>query len=315
MKLIVILFVLLTQTLLAQYNFQNLSLDTEASSAVYQFENLRLYPIRANQVFVAAHREVGQYLTLKEALENKKIVITETATGRGEGGTVNTLLLENVSTEPIMILTGEVVEGGKQDRMMAKDVVIHPRSGKVKVDVYCVEHGRWQARKEGMSFNSYSTVSSNEVRKAGAVNKDQREVWNKVAETNAKNRVESSTGTLTALDESGTFKNLLVNYKNHFQAAFDHQDDIVGIVAVSGEKVLGCDMFASHDLFIKQYPNLVNAYAAEAITSGSKVTITRNLVEQYLHVLLNDESKQELELEKRGTVLKDKGKKVHLSAF
>ena len=314
-NLIVILLFLLVQSGFAQYNLKNLSLETESGTKVHEFENLRLYPIRANQAFVSNHREVGKYITLKEALDRKKVVITETGNGRSGGGTVNTLLVENISSEPVMILSGEVVQGGKQDRMIAKDVVIHPRSGKVKVDVYCVEHGRWQAKKDGMSFNEYSNVSSNEVRKAGVVNKNQSEVWDKVAETTSKNRAETATGTLTALDGSGSFKNSVAKYKSHFQAALDSEKDVVGMVVVSGDKVLGCDMFASHELFIQHFTNLINAYAAEAITSGSKATLSRSKVDLYLRTLLEDENKQAQELEKRGTMLKDKDMKLHLSAF
>jgi len=299
---------------LAQYNARNLALEPVTSTKKYLYGNLQVYPIRANQTFVTEHRQVGQYMTLKEALEKKKVVITEKGSGRSDGE-VNSLMIENISSEPVMILSGEVVQGGKQDRMIAQDVVINPKSGKKEIAVYCVEHGRWDAKKDGMAFKEYSQVSSNEVRKAGAVNKNQGDVWNKVAETNTKNNTNTSTGTLTALNNSSTFKTSIDQYKNYFQSKLVNEPDVIGLVAVSGDKVIGCDMFASHALFANHYPNLINSYSAEAITSGAKVSVSYDKVNQYVKTLLADEEKQEKELYKRGTMLKDQGKKVHISAF
>jgi hypothetical protein len=199
--------------------------------------------------------------------------------------------------------------------MIAKDVVINPKSGKKEIAVYCVEHGRWDAKQDGNAFKEYSQVSSNEVRKAGAVNKSQSVVWDKVAETNTKNNTNTSTGTLTALNNSTSFKTSLQQYKSYFEPRLINEPDVIGLVAVSGNKIIGCDMFASHALFTSHYPNLINSYSAEAITSGAKVTVSYSQVDQYLKTLLSDESKQEKELDKRGTLLKDGGKKVHISAF
>src|SRR6185295_12245187 len=143
---------------------------------------------------------VGKYETLKNALDKKKVVVTES-----KDEEVNNLFIENVSKDTVMILAGEVVQGGKQDRMVGQDVILYPKSGKKDLSVFCVEHGRWQPKESGKEFNKYYSISSNEVRKAATVKKDQQEVWNKVAETTTKNKANTSTGTLTALKESGDY--------------------------------------------------------------------------------------------------------------
>lgn len=298
----------------AQYNEKNLSLEATSTVTRYQYQNLRLYPIRANAVFASHHKGVGRYTTLQHALEKKKVAITEVGSGR-EDGTVNTLFIENVSRDTIMVLAGEVVKGGKQDRVIAQDFLLYPGSGKKDVSVFCVEHGRWQSGTDGKSFNQYLSVSPKEVRKAAVVKKDQREVWDKVSEVTQKNSAESSTGTLAALKLSAPYKTDIKKYTDHFKGLLINESNVIGVVAVSGNTVLGCDMFATHELFRSHYVNLVNSYAAEAISSGKPVTISHDEVKQYLQKLLADESKQEGEIKRNGIMLKDGKQKLHISTF
>lgn len=300
-----------TSALLAQYNTQNLKLESSASVNQFVFESLQLYPIRANQTFISEHKNLGNYVTLKVALEKKKVAITEFS-----GGSVNTLYIENISSDTVMILSGEVVQGGKQDRVIAQDFILPPRSGKKDVSVFCVEHGRWQTKKGGdMSFQDYFSVSSSEVRKAATVNKNQQEVWKKVTETTEKNNASTLTGTLTALQNAGTFKQDLERYSKYFGKLFTNQFDVIGVIVVAGDKILGCDMFATHELFQKHYPNLLNSYATEAITSGKKASVPYTEVNDYLLSIIKDEAKQENEVKQKGTLMKNGEKKIHISTF
>src|SRR6187401_3569125 len=130
MKTILILSLILCATIItkAQYNKVNLKLDPVAAQRNYRFQNLQFYPIRANANFVAQHKNLGKFVTLKEALEKKKVALTES-----NGGEVNRLFIENISRDTIIILSGEVVQGGKQDRMIAQDFILYPKSGKKDV--------------------------------------------------------------------------------------------------------------------------------------------------------------------------------------
>jgi hypothetical protein len=183
------------------------------------------------------------------------------------------------------------------------------------VNVFCVEHGRWQSDKGDMTFKNYYTISSNEVRKAGTVNKNQQEVWNKVSEATEKNKAGSRTGALTELRNSEDYNKELKLYSDYFSKILLQEPDVIGVVAVSGDKILGCDMFASHSLLAQHYPNLINSYASEAITSGKAVTVPYEKVKQYLDSIIADEGRQEQEVEKKGTMLKDRDKKLHISTF
>jgi hypothetical protein len=183
--------------------------------------------------------------------------------------------------------------------------------------VFCVEHGRWQAGRSGNSFDQYYTISSNKVRKAGAVNKDQSEVWNEVADKTTKNKGETKTGTLAGLKESGDFSRELQKYVAHFEKRLVNEGDVIGIVAVSGEEILGCDMFASHDLFKQHYRNLIHSYSTEAISSGKPGKIEYKKVNEYLDTILDvkNEKEQDQRIKEKGTMLKERNKKLHISTF
>jgi hypothetical protein len=80
------------------------------------------------------------YLTLQEAMEKKIVVVHET-------GNVYELSIENVSPErAVYIQSGDIVKGGRQDRTIAMDFIAPPRSGKMPIDAFCVESGRWHGR-------------------------------------------------------------------------------------------------------------------------------------------------------------------------
>ena len=104
--LLSLLVVLSSNLVFGQFNSTNLKAEY-GSENVYTYGNLRLYPVRANDVFLALHDNIGDYTILAEAVEKKKIVVTEVS----NSGTVNTLFAENLSSDSIYVMAGEIVKG------------------------------------------------------------------------------------------------------------------------------------------------------------------------------------------------------------
>ena len=77
--------------------------------------------------------------TLEEALKKGTIVVHET-------GNVRELKIENKGTEPVFIQFGDLVKGGRQDRVLTTSLLIPPSSGEIAIGAYCVEQGRWAKR-------------------------------------------------------------------------------------------------------------------------------------------------------------------------
>lgn len=90
-------------------------------------------------------------LTLNEALAKKLFLVYET-------GNVNELAFENIGDEAVFLQSGDIVKGGKQDRVLTVSVLVPPKSGRMPIAAYCVEQSRWAAR----GAESVATFSSSE---------------------------------------------------------------------------------------------------------------------------------------------------------
>ena len=78
-------------------------------------------------------------LTLQEALANGSVQVRET-------GSVNQLEVENTGDAEVFIQSGDIVKGGRQDRVLTVSLIIPPHSGALPIASFCVEQGRWTAR-------------------------------------------------------------------------------------------------------------------------------------------------------------------------
>lgn len=322
MKLHLITLLLLASAIAqAQYTYDNLDLKTELTpqeQSRLTYEKLRLYPIYAKESFIAYHKYVGKYTPLKTALEKNLVKITETSTDNRNGSpTVNTLYIENASKDTIYLMSGEVITGGKQDRVVAQDVVLPPKSGRVSLSVFCVEHGRWtyNSPSNSESFNGTIGTVSNSVRKAADREQNQSEVWSEVAKANTKNGTETQTGTYKAMDNNKEYTEKRDKYVSYFKTQLGNEQNLIGLVAASGDKVIGCDMFATTTLFSEQLDNLLQAYVTEAILNGDKVTVSNATMKAYADKLLSSEQQQKQTLEKDGKSFKKEDKTLHISVY
>ena len=331
MKKILLAIVLFPFLSAAQYTYKNLEvnfLEKPNESPAYTYGNLRIYPVRAKESFKREFAGIGKYMTLKEAIGKNKIKITES----GNSGTVNNLVIENTSKDTIIIITGDVVKGGKQDRIVSQDIVLSPSGGKKNLPVYCVESGRWSSNgnnaagisarnntaadnKAPAEFNGYHNKGSVSLRKVVEKEKDQSKVWSKVDELTTANKTVTSTKTYTAMTQSADFTKKMDQYISFFKNKFEKDSSVVGVVVVTGDKVIGCDMFATHDLFLKQFESLLHSYATEAIVTGKPVNIAAKSVRSYTDKLLANETVQQETLKEKGNAFSEKGKKLRVSAF
>jgi len=118
------------------------------------------------------------FLTLDEGLRSGEVVVTEAGQVQGlirrqgvpqshhDGAEVNRLVLVNNSKRPLLLLAGEIVTGGKQDRVIGKDRIVPPESDPVDLNVFCVEPGRRRARTMGRDQRTFRSVGG-DVRSRG----------------------------------------------------------------------------------------------------------------------------------------------------
>src|ERR1044071_4214239 len=197
--------------------------------APVSYKNLTIFPVRGADLPGS-----DAYITLDEGTKAGTVTITErgsqSARGRivhpnapnsaavqqqnvgyDSGASANELALVNRSGKKLVLLAGEVIVGGRQDRIVQEDRVIPPVSVPISLSVFCVEHGRGPPRATSYNggggsggaaaaappapekFDSLGAVAHPKLRAAAQDKKVQSEVWNEVSANNARLGTSNST--------------------------------------------------------------------------------------------------------------------------
>lgn len=201
-------------------------------------------------------------VTLDEAFAQKLVAIKEK-----EDESVNQLTLTNKSKHPMFLLAGEVIIGGKQDRIIGQNTIIAANQTHV-VPVFCVEHGRWTEGDTGRVFASSGALAHGRLR-AQASFHGQSEVWAEVSKKNASLEIKNGTDTYRNIATKQT-SGALAYAEKQIDAAIakvspaDRARMIGFVVALNGE-IATIDMFNSPRLYRKLETKLVRSYLTEAI--------------------------------------------------
>jgi hypothetical protein len=210
----------------------------------------------------------NDYLTLQEALEQKKVIVHET-------GDVNQLSIENRSDQAVFVQAGDVVKGGQQDRTFPYDFIAPARSGRLPIDSFCVEQGRWSRRGEESAEcfdSSGSMLSSKGLKLAASEQKSQAEVWEGVARIQAKlaanlkqQALESASPSSYQLAvEHPDLQKALAPYVETLLPAPRGKTDVIGVVMAVNGHVVSAEVYGSSRLFEKLWPKLLRSAAIEA---------------------------------------------------
>jgi hypothetical protein len=285
--------------------------------------NLSVFPVVAARSY-----PTGEFLTLDEGLRSGEVIVTEAGSVQGlirrrhpntgvrhDGAEVNRLVLVNNSKRPLLLLAGEVVSGGKQDRVIGKDRIVPAESDPVDLSVFCVEPGRWVASSEhfGASAAMYGGVANDaklpapmaimvqpSVRAKAMGDKSQQEVWNAVNKQKeqvvaltapapaAQDEVARSSSYARVMENSevrkqvdAVAKPIEQNYRSLIRELRDR--NAVGVVVAVNGRVIWADIFASTDLLAKYWPKLVRSYASEAVVTRAKdVDVSVQKAQQFL---------------------------------
>lgn len=232
-------------------------------SGPYVHENLAVYLLHG------APAERARKLTpLGRALVEKKAIVRET-------GSVNQLTVENLSDEEVFVQAGEIVKGGKQDRVLGSDLVLPPKSGPVPVAVHCVEHGRWTKRGAEASdhFASSQSAASDKALKLANLKGSQGEVWSSVDKVQRK--LQGNLGTDVRARESASSLQLTLEHERvrksvegYVKALADivaAHPDAVGYAFAIGGEMNSAEAYGSRALFVELWPKLLHASAVEAV--------------------------------------------------
>ncbi len=282
------------------------------------YENISVFPVVASY-----GQDTSAFLTLEAGLASGEVVVRERGSEemvRGRdgrrvyipqpttGASVNQLVLVNRSKRPLLLLAGELVSGGKQDRIIGKDRIVPAGAPPLPLDVFCVEHGRWTGSSQ---FAAALTIVHPSVRERAAVDQAQTEVWDAVrngttaarpaaappakisaytlqdaiaghARTEAYEKIYQSSAVGVSIDD------FVAEVQRRFASATSglKGERVVGVVVAYGGEVAWSDIFASSDLFDHYWHKLLRSYAVEALARPTIRTVaSRDNASEFLRRL------------------------------
>ena len=234
-------------------------------SGPYTHENLTIFLIHSPD-----QPGVKSFVPLQEALERKAAMVHETSQ-------VNELSIENVSQpEEVLVQAGDIVKGGDQDRVLAVDLIVPARSGKMPIAAFCVEAGRWQQRGQEQSAqfsSSNDMVATRPLKMAAKQAKSQSGVWDEVSEAQVKLsqsvdadvRSSVSHSSLQLALENEKVRESTAVYVSKLSSIVEGKNDVIGYVFAINDKINSADLYYSNGLFMRFWPKLLKTTAIEAV--------------------------------------------------
>jgi hypothetical protein len=214
-----------------------------------------------------------------------------------ESAEVPTLLVTNTTDQPILLLEGEVLEGGQQTRTLNVSVLV-PAGTSLEVPVTCVEAGRWRGTRE-FSRTRYNVsrqvrrakhagVYDNVRRSSAYKMSDQRAVWGQVDLSLDMHAALSSTSSFEAAQAAAFEDN------EDRQRATDElieagpADDQTGVVVAVGGKVVSAEVFGSPELLKARWEQIVRSLMFESGLTDAADSTTAD-AEAFLRLLAEAE--------------------------
>ena len=288
------------------------------------YENISVFPVVSSN-----SQDTSPFLTLEEGLSTGEVLVREQGSeglvrgrdGRpiyvpqSTGASVNQLVLINRSRRPLLLLAGELVSGGKQDRVIGKDRIIPAGAPPLPLSVFCVEHGRWTGVSQ---FAAAKTIVHPSVRERAAVDQKQVEVWDAVRSgTTARAPAAAPAPRMSmqdiqgAIDTNGrteayekiyqsravgvSIDDFVEEVRARFARATSGLKDerVVGVVVAYGGEVAWSDIFASGDLFDHYWNKLLRSYAVEALARPTyRAVASRDNANSFLRRLNGRETEE-----------------------
>jgi hypothetical protein len=227
---------------------------------------LSLFPvyIRQDERTIATGPSVGVHITERPDAE------------------VPTLQVHNPTPNPVLLVEGETVTGGRQSRVLNVSVLV-PAGATIDIPVSCVEQGRWGG---GSEFGRGRMLASRRVRRttvegvrtnierSGRKASEQGAVWHSVREELGRLGIRNETGSFIGAEDVFRNNNRIAAVTEEL-VAMGPLPGQCGVVVAHGRRVVSADVFANADAFACQWESIIRGAVLDApgaVTSKASAT-------------------------------------------
>ncbi len=279
--------------------------------SVWTYKNLQLIPIRFKSPggSPVVQDGTGRLISLPEAIEKGKVKIREVQDKRG--ASVNTLEIINNSKDNILLNSGELLSGGKQDRMIGETTVIPPGKGINYVDVFCVEKGRWDDKAKTFKHKGTADIS---LKKVMDINGRQSEIWKEIQRQYAGKQKSSEAWPYLELYAGKSIADS--SYLRFFNNKYKQSDSLfAGFIAITKNRIISCELFANTEITNMSYPSILAGFINEAVVRGNIPAMEQRQIIQFMDQLLSDEKTQRLFVASHGKMHRIKNRVFHIVVY
>lgn len=306
-----LILVSFSDQLKAQLTYNELSVQYDSP---WTYRKLQLIPVRFKGPGVGSNNVNnkmfdGKIISFSEAIRRHQVVVKETSANGGPD--VATLVVKNHSKENILLLSGEMMQGGKQDRAFGKTTIIPAGRHKNYVSVFCVEKGRWDDKPK--SFK-YAGTADARVRKQIDVTQRQNKIWKQIDnELISKKKKNKTSAYLQAYNDS---TQLDTSYLRFFINKMKESDSsYAGFIAVTGNRIINAELFSGTDLCLAAYIEMIKSYVHTLAPADGIPNKTHDEIKTFTDKFLPDKATQKKYLSTNGRMYYYNGEVIHLIAY
>ena len=293
----------------AQLTYHELKVEYDS---VWTFKKLQIIPIKfkpENNLQQSNATVPAEIISLKEAMHSGKIVVKEVLFNHGAD--VNVLVIKNNSKQHVLIIDGELISGGKQDRIVAETILIPPGKEENYVAVFCAEKGRWDNKAKAFVYEGMADAG---LRKKVDILHRQTEVWKEIEQQFSANNKKAETWPYIQLHKQMQAEDSA--YLQYFIDQYKLTDSsFAGFAAVTGNRIIGCEVFASLTYTQHFFKEIIIGYIHSLTKTDEAPSVTRKDCEHFFDELFANESSQKQFLATHGKADKFNGKVIHLIAY
>jgi hypothetical protein len=280
--------------------------------------------------FLTQGHDSFAYISAASAMKQNLIQVKEL----NEAGSVNHLLVLNLSKQYVFMMDGDILSGAKHNRVVNTSILLAPES-KTDIPVSCVESGRWRHVSSSFSPTDYTVPSSLRMDKARQVrmslkekrgfSSDQGKIWAKVSDYQTQREVRSETSNL-----SDVYARKGAEF-DAFVSAFKCSEAANGVAVFRGKQLLSLDAFNRREVFEEYFPKILRGVALELYNHHGKYELVGEAEakyrvldffdnfetlpwETYKAVAAGEERRFDTE-KLAGFVLEESNKMIHLTAL
>lgn len=272
-------------------------------------ENLAIIPLKTEKSYI-------DILTLKKGFELGLAEVKEC-----DNSQVNTLIVKNNAVTPLILIDGEEVVGGDQNRIVNATILIDAKS-EMGIPVSCTEKGRWAYKSEFKQSNYIANYNTRRAKEYASRKHHhyQDVIWSSINDLENENSFASPT---SAMEES--YENLKIDH-NKIIKEFEIVPGQNGVLIIVDGEIKGFELFLNSEIYKEFHEKILKSYLIDSKIENKTFTINTDAAQTVINNALNStfEKKKNNGVEEAfefendeglGTLYTYKDQIIHLSYF